>query len=130
MHTKSGVCIETGIAHHIWCATHTIVFTVYTLSFRVVKSEPDVDWAEHLTFPARFSADTLAGIESGIPTQRARNEIIDSLATLMLVHTRRPIPDDLTTICHRLVEKYPTLRDKVNNGYVSTYKTFFSHQLK
>ena len=52
-------------------------------------------------------------------TSKARVEITTSLSTLMLVHTSRPTPRELTTVSKRLIEKYPKLRDKVDNGFVS-----------
>ena len=89
------------------------------ITFRVAKEEVVDDWAERFTIPTRFSAETLTAIKSGIPTNRARNEIVNSLATLILVHTNRPTPDDFTSVCQKLVTKYPTLKDKVDSGYVN-----------
>lgn len=52
------------------------------------NSEPKVDWAETLAIPtAQFSTQTNEVIQTGIITPSARIEIIDSLATFMLVHT-------------------------------------------
>ena len=45
-------------------------------------------------------------MESGVLTKSAR----------VGIHTSRPTPQDLT---RRLIEKYPKLRDTVDNGYVS-----------
>lgn len=84
-----------------------------------VDKEPDQDWAEKLVLPVRFSASTNKVMETGVLTSRARVEITTSLSTLMLVHTSRPTPKDLTTVSRRLIEKYPNLRDKVDNGFVS-----------
>ena len=81
--------------------------------------QPKEDWADNLAMPTRFSSPTMKAIESAILTKAARIEIVDSLATLMLVYTSRPTPHDLTTISRRLVEKYPKLRDIVDKGYVS-----------
>lgn len=69
--------------------------------------------------PVRFSAGTNEVVKTGILPKKARVEIVNSLATLMLVHTSRPSPSDLTTVSRRLVEKHPKLKDKVDNGFVS-----------
>ena len=50
------------------------------------------------------------------------HEIIQMLRTLMLQHTKTPTPMEYTTICQKLIEKYPKLRDSMmigSNGYVS-----------
>ena len=83
-------------------------------------------YAENLVMPKRFSAETTTCVKSGILTKKASDEIVNSLATLMLVHTSRPSPDDFTTVCKRLAEKYPALKDKVDGGYVS-YMYMYSH---
>ena len=70
--------------------------------------------------PSRFSAETSTAIKIGILKRKHRDKIINSLSTLMLVHTSHPTPDDFTTVCRRLVEKYPKVKDKVDSGYVST----------
>lgn len=82
-----------------------------------VDKEPDQDWAEKLVLPVRFSASTNKVVETGVLTRRARVEITTSSSTLMLVP--RPTPEDLTTVSRRLIEKYPNLRDNVDNGFVS-----------
>lgn len=66
-------------------------------------------------------------MKTGILKRRHRDEIINSLSTLMLVHTSHPTPDDYTTVCRRLVEKYPNLKDKVDSGYVSTSDKSFNN---
>lgn len=67
----------------------------------------------------------MGNIAYGIPTQRARDEIVNSISTLILVHTMYPNSDDYTVICRRLVEKHPKLRDSVGSGYVSS--TIYHH---
>ena len=85
----------------------------------ILFSRPQKDWAEQLSIPTRFSSDTTAAIKSGILSKRARDEIIQSLSTLILVYTNRPSPEDHTIVCRKLIQKYPTLKDKVDSGYVS-----------
>ena len=77
------------------------------------------DWAVNLPIPTRFSAETMSCIESGVLTKKARGEIVHSLSILMLVHTNRPSPDDYTIVSRRMIQRYPSLKDKVDNGYVS-----------
>ena len=87
-----------------------------TVAFLPRSEEPPPDWAKHLTLPSRFSS---GAIESGILTKRARVEIHNSMVTLMLVHTSRPTSIDRDIVCRRLVQKYPTLKDSSDTGYVS-----------
>lgn len=82
--------------------------------------EPNIDWADKLVLPTRFSTPTTEAIKTGVLTKSVRVEIVDSLSTLMLIHTSRPTPHDLDTICRRLIEKFPKLKDTVDNGYVSS----------
>jgi len=72
-----------------------------------------------MVMPKRFSLVTNEAIKSGALTPRARDEIIHSLTTLIMVHTINPISDDYNTVCTRLVKTYPTLKDQVDGGYVS-----------
>ena len=71
-----------------------------------------------MTIPTRFSAETMKILKNGVPTQKARDEIVSALSTLILVHTTRPDSDDYNTVCRRLVEKHPSLRDASGSGYV------------
>ena len=82
-------------------------------------------WPEHLTLPSCFSKERSEAIKSGVLTKRARVEIHNALATLMLVHTSRPTSNDRDIVCRRLVQKYPTLKDSSDTGYVSLL--FFPH---
>ena len=91
---------------------------IYTYMY-ILYREPALDWADTLVLPTRFSARTTTAIETGVLTRSSRIEIVDSLATLMLLHTSRPTPHDLDIISHRLIEKFPTLRDALDKGYVS-----------
>ena len=81
--------------------------------YREEESEQlDTQFAETFVIPRRFSAETTQAVKTRVLNQKARDEIISSLTTLILVHTKRPKPNDFTTICRRLVAKYPTLKDK------------------
>ena len=83
------------------------------------KVEPASDWAEQLMITVRFSGGTSEAVRSGLVTKAARIEINNSLATLMMVHTMCPTPTNLHTVCRRLVEKYPKLKDSSPIGSVS-----------
>ena len=101
---------------------HLLLFLVLTSNL-TSKSHMQ----KKLIIPTRFSAETTTAMKTGILKRRHRDEIINSLSTLMLVHTSHPTPDDYTTVCRRLVEKYPNLKDKVDSGYVSTSDKSFNN---
>jgi hypothetical protein len=85
-----------------------------------VRSEPlALDWADNISLPTRFSKATSEAVESGVLTRRARVEIHNALATLILVHTSRPNSNDRDIICRRLVTEFPALKDSSPSGYVS-----------
>ena len=60
-------------------------------------------------------------MKTGILKRRHRDEIINSLSTLILIYTSRCTPDDYIMICRRLVEKYPNLKDKVVSTSLATH---------
>lgn len=118
--------LQANLSNQGICCVHTCIFYVdillyITQCFRTCMfyREPSLDWAEVLVLPSRFSTATTVAIETGVLTKSARNEIVDSLATLMLTYTSRPTSQDFTIICRRLMEKYPQLRDMIDEGYVS-----------
>lgn len=97
------------------------------LNRRVVKSEklqaslpPQADWASKITIPSRFSKETNTSLASGVITRKARDEIVNSLSTLMLIHTMHPSSDDYNTVCVRLIKKHTVLKDHIGSGHVST----------
>lgn len=47
-----------------------------------------------------------------------RDEIVNPLSTLMMVHTLTPTPEDYNTVCAKLIMAYPVLKDTCDNGYV------------
>ena len=61
--------------------------------------EPENNWVKNLTLPTRFSKAKTDAIESGVLTRKARVEIHNSLATLMLVCTSLPTTNDRGIIC-------------------------------
>ena len=59
-------------------------------------------------------------IETGILTPKHRDEIVTSVAHIMLSYTIKPSGTEYHTICRRLIQQYPTLKDdKSETGYVS-----------
>lgn len=78
------------------------------------------NWAEKLIIPRRFSIVTNEAMKSGVLTPRARDEIVNYMATLMMVHTIRPTSNDYNTVCLRLIKTHPILKDGADNGYVSS----------
>ena len=77
-------------------------------------------WLTSFTVPAGFSANTEDAISTGILTSKVRTEIVQSLSASILVHTKKPTPEEYNTICSKLIDTYPTLRDEYGgSGYVS-----------
>jgi len=68
--------------------------------------------------PKRFSTETTTAIKSGKLNNKVRDEVINSLATLMMVNTINPTSNDYNTVCSRLVQAYPLLKDSADGGYV------------
>ena len=52
-------------------------------------------------------------------TNATRIEIITSIAVPVYQQTTHPTSEEHTSVCKRLVEKYPVLKDSCGNGYVS-----------
>ena len=59
-------------------------------------------------------------VEEGVLTSKARDEIVKSLSTLMMLHTMTPSTDEYNVLCHRLVQTIPSLKDSVGTGHVSS----------
>ena len=70
--------------------------------------------------PDVFSRRTREGIEKGVITRGQRVEIINVLAHRILAHTEFPSSAEYSAVCQALITKYPTLKDTIGNGYVST----------
>lgn len=81
---------------------HLILFLI--TSSADVKHNFDKSHAEKLVIPTRSSAEKATAVKTGVLKRRHRDEIINSLSTLILVHTSCPNPDDYTKVCRRLVE--------------------------
>ena len=84
------------------------------------------DWTKKLVIPTRFSNPTMKCIETGILSSHARDEIINSLSTCIMLYTTTPTSYESEIICQRLVETHKTLKDSLGSGlgYVSEYSIF------
>ena len=79
----------------------------YLLGNITQHREPSLDQADVLVLPTLFFTATPMAIKTGLLTNSARGEIVDSVATLMLTHTSHHIPHAFTVICQRLFEILP-----------------------
>lgn len=80
------------------------------------------DWHILFSIPElrSFSQHVKDAVNSGVVTGRARREIIQVLRTYMTAHTIYPTSEQYTTVCKKLIAKYPNLRDtKGKTKYVS-----------
>jgi hypothetical protein len=75
-------------------------------------------WISSCT-PDTFSRRTREGIAKGVLTRGQRIDITEVIAYRMLAHTEFPTSAEYNGVCQALVEKYPTIKDTVGNGYVS-----------
>jgi len=82
------------------------------------------DWHHTFTVPRNFSGRTMAALKSGDKmeiTSAVGCEIVSALATLIMVHTCYPTPEQYTAVCQKLVEEFNILHDGFGCGYVSPY---------
>lgn len=79
----------------------------------------DSNWISKYSTP-QFSRKTEDCIRKSEITRSNRTEIITAMAWEIWKYTRYPTADDYYTICKLLVQKHPTLKDTIGNGYVST----------
>lgn len=88
------------------------------------KDQPAlIDWADAFVVPKRFSTDTMEAMRNctkvGSLSNKARDEIVNALSTLMMVHTIKPSGSDYNAVCLKLVKAYPLLKDRADGGFVS-----------
>lgn len=80
------------------------------------------DWHIRFSIPdlRSFSHHVKDAVTTGVLTARARKEIIQVLRTYVTAYTIRPTSEQYTTVCRKLVERYPSLKDtKGKTKYVS-----------
>ena len=74
---------------------------------------------DRFNIPDRFSRATMEHLHNRQITNATRIEIITSIAVPMYQLTTHPTSEEYTSVCKRLVEKYPVLKDSCGNGHVS-----------
>ena len=82
------------------------------------------DWHILFSIPElrNFSQHVKDTVNTGVVTARARREINQVLRTYMTAHTIYPTSEQYTTICKKLIAKYPNLKDtQGKTKYVSMY---------
>jgi len=76
----------------------------------------------HLTFTipevSTFSGFVKEAIKTGIVSSKVRREITQVLRTYMVAHTVYPTSEQYTTICRKLITKYPALRDTLGTTHI------------
>ena len=82
------------------------------------NSSESEKWLKAFQVPDRFSRATTELMKQEIIIDKVRREIVHSIALQMYQHTTYPTSEEYTTVCRRLVEKYPFLKDTVGNGIV------------
>ncbi|XP_065887420.1 uncharacterized protein [Dysidea avara] len=74
------------------------------------------NWHLNFTIPelGTFSDAVKDAVRTGVTTFKARKEIIQVLWTYITAYTFYPKPEQYTTVCTKLLQKYPKLCDKVD----------------
>ena len=94
------------------------------------NSASSSDWHNTFAIPDlnRFSPHIQSAINNGIITGRAKREIYQVLRTYITAFTLYPTPEQYTTICRNLIEKYPILGDTDGpSKYVSFNLDIYSY---
>ena len=119
-----------------WTSWYTRDVCGYTMDLEGVISVPCVqvssasifDWLSSFKIPTQFSLKTMSALKGENKmdiTKAVRCEIVSSIATLVMVHTIEPTPEQLTSLAQRLISQYPILKDNYGCGYVSNYLSKF-----
>ena len=78
-------------------------------------TDPAADPQWHLNFRIpelqTFSSFVRDAVKTGVVSSRARREIVQVLRTYVIAHTITPTSEQYTTVCRRLIAKYPKLED-------------------
>lgn len=77
------------------------------------SSVSDPQWHLNFKIPElqTFSSFVRCAVKTGVVSSCARREIVQVLRTYMITHTITPTSEQYTTVCRRLVAKYPKLED-------------------
>ena len=105
---------------HLGKKLNCLIQCLYYYYYSPLDAAPCLDWADKVVIPSRFSIETMKALASGVPTGKARDEVVKALSTLILVYTIRPTSNDYNTICSKLIKRHPVLKDHVGSGFVST----------
>ena len=74
-----------------------------SVSTHFSKDQPLTDWADAFIVSKRFSADTMEAMQNctkvGSLSNNARDEIVNTLSTLIIVHTIQPTPSNYNAVC-------------------------------
>ena len=77
-------------------------------------------WHHSFQIPKQFSRRTESAIATGVLSKSVRTEIVQSLSSQIMVYTISPSPEQYNTVCRKLIEQYPSLKDAIgSSGYVS-----------
>ena len=63
--------------------------------------------------------------ETGVVCAKARRDIVQTLHTLILQHTRYPSSEEYTSVSRKLVEQFPKLHDGESSDSVSIRKAIY-----
>lgn len=70
--------------------------------------------------PSCFSNRTEEAMKTGQLTKRNRIEIVQALSSAIMLHTKIPSSVQYNTVCQKLIEKFPVLKDEIGaTRYVS-----------
>ena len=61
----------------------------------------------------------MEGISTGQLIPCLRTEVVQTLTSLIMMHTMYPSSEQYNVICMKLIEQYPNLKDDIGTGYVS-----------
>ena len=90
-------------------------FQVQDLELAQSSSSNAIDPEWHLKFEipelSTFSSFVKESVKTGIVSSRARREITQFLRTYIIPNTVRPTSEHYTTVCCKLISKYPALAD-------------------
>ena len=80
----------------------------------------DPEW--HLSFEIpelyTFTSFVKEVVKTGIVSSRARTEIVQVLCTYIIANTVRPTSEQYTTVCRKLISKFPALEDTEGNSRI------------
>lgn len=92
-----------------------------------ISTSSSSSWLGSFQIPEKYSKVTMERLREEVMTDKLRQEIISAIAIQIYQHTMYPSSEEYTTVCRKLIERYPYLKDKVGNGIVSiaTYSSTF-----